>query len=62
MPLDISALSSISASLDELIARLEHIAKQGGEEDEAAGEVLEVERTLRTSSRRLNKILRQITR
>ena len=59
--LDISTLGSISASLDDLNTRLSEIADNAGENDEAAIDLLEVERLLRTANRRLTKILRQAT-
>jgi hypothetical protein len=62
MPLDSTALSSLSASLDELTSRLRNLAEAGEEEDEDRGELLEVERQLRTAARRLEKIVRRASR
>jgi len=59
--LDISALGSISASLDDLHLRLSEIADNATDNDDIANELLEVERLLRTASRRLTKVLRQAT-
>jgi len=62
MPLDSTALSSLSASLDDLTSRLRNLADTGDEEDEDRGELLEVERQLRTAARRLEKIVRRASR
>lgn len=55
MPLDVNALDSLSASLDDLVDRLGSIAREAGDEDEIAIELREVERQLETASRRLVK-------
>lgn len=62
MPLDRSALSSLSASLDDVTARLGAVARDAGDEDEAVVEVFEVERQLQTACRRLDKILHRLSR
>jgi len=62
MPLDKNALSSLSASLDDLTVRLGEVAREAGEDDDALIEVLEVERQLQTAVRRLTKILRRVER
>lgn len=62
MPLDHNALSSLSASLEDLTARLGEVARQAGDDDDALIEVLEVERQLQTACRRLTKILRRVDR
>ncbi len=60
MPLDQNALSSLSASLDDLTTRLGEVARQAGDDDDALIDVLEVERQLQTAGRRLTKILRRV--
>ncbi len=62
MTLDKNALSSLSASLVDLTNRLGDVARDAGEDDDALIEVLEVERQLQTASRRLEKILRRVSR
>ncbi len=62
MPLDQNALSSLSASLDDLTTRLGEVARQAGDDDDALIDVLEVERQLQTAGRRLTKILRRVDR
>lgn len=62
MPLDKSTLSSLSASLNDLTNRLGEVARTAGEDDDALTELLEVERQLQTATRRLEKILRRVTR
>jgi hypothetical protein len=62
MPLDVSALDSISATLDELTARLGQLADATGSDDDALLDLREVERQLQTCSRRLAKIVRSTTR
>ncbi len=62
MPIDTTALSSISATLDDLTNRLGQLAREANEEDEDRGELLEVERQLQIAGRRLDKLLRRATR
>lgn len=62
MTLDKNALSSLSASLVDLTNRLGDVARDAGEDEDALIDVLEVERQLETASRRLEKILRRISR
>ncbi|MEM7272924.1 MAG: hypothetical protein AAF547_07605 [Actinomycetota bacterium] len=62
MPLDNNALSSLSASLDDLTARLGGVARDADVEDDAVLEVLEVERQLQTAGRRLEKIVHRLSR
>ncbi len=62
MPLDHSTLSSLSASLDDITNRLGELARSAGEDDDALVELLEVERQLQTSGRRLEKIVRRVGR
>ncbi len=59
MPLDHTALSSLSASLEDLTQRLGAIAAQANDSDDDRNEVLEVERQLQTAGRRLEKITRR---
>ncbi len=60
MPLDSSALGSVSLSLEDLLHRLRDLAAETNEDDEIASELREVERQLDTASRRLQKALRRI--
>ncbi|MEM8924708.1 MAG: hypothetical protein AAGD35_14490 [Actinomycetota bacterium] len=60
MSLDASALGSISYTLDDLVRRIGEVADGATEDDEALGELREVERQLQTSVRRLNKVVRRI--
>ncbi len=62
MPLDTSALSALSATLDELTTRLGEVSRGADPEDDALSDLLEVERQLQTSSRRLTKIVTRVTR
>ncbi len=55
MPLDVSALGSLSTTLEELVQRLAELAADVGEDDEIGIELREVERQLHTASRRLTK-------
>ncbi len=55
MPLDVNALESLSASLDDLVRRLGSIAREAGDDEEIGVELREVERQLETASRRLVK-------
>ncbi len=55
MPLDVNALDSLSATLDDLVNRLAVIATDAGDDDEIAIELREVGRQLETTSRRLVK-------
>ena len=60
MPLDSSALGSVSLSLEDLLHRLRDLAAETNEDDEIASELREVERQLDTASGRLQKALRRI--
>lgn len=60
MPLDSSALGSVSLSLEDLLQRLRDLTAQTHEDDEIASELREVERQLDMASRRLQKALRRI--
>ncbi|MEM9561235.1 MAG: hypothetical protein AAGA93_01370 [Actinomycetota bacterium] len=62
MPIDATALSSLSATLDDLTSRLGQLAAQADEDDDERGELLEVERQLLTANRRLEKLLRRASR
>lgn len=62
MALDKNALSSLSASLDDLTTRLGEVARSAGEDEDALIEVLEVERQLTTARRRLEKIVHRLSR
>lgn len=60
MPLDTSALGSVSLSLEDLLMRLRELASDTHEDDEIASELREVERQLDMASRRLQKALRRL--
>lgn len=62
MPIDTTALSSISATLDDLTTRLGQLARDAHEDDEDRGELLEIERQLQIAGRRLDKLLRRSSR
>ena len=62
MPLDKNTLSSLSSSLGDLTSRLGEVARAAESDDEALIELLEVERQLETAGRRLEKILRRVSR
>ena len=58
MAIDYHVLSSLAATLDDIVNRLGEQARAAGEHDEAAIDLQEVERQLMTASRRLNKVAR----
>ena len=60
MPLDSSALGSVSLTLEDLVKRLRELAGDTAEDDEIASELREVERQLHMASRRLQKALRRL--
>ncbi len=60
MPLDSSALGSVSLTLEDLVKRLRELAADTAEDDEIASELREVERQLHMASRRLQKALRRL--
>ena len=60
MALDGNALSSISATLDELVDRIGRLAHDADDDEDALVELREVERQLQTSARRLTKIVRRV--
>lgn len=62
MALDLSALASLSSSLDELTLRIGQQAAACDEKDEAGLALRELERQLEASARRLTSILRQARR
>lgn len=62
MPIDSTALSSLSATLDDLTERLGQLAMDAHEDDEDRGELLEVQRQLQIAGRRLDKLLRRTSR
>lgn len=62
MPIDHTALNSLSSSLDGLTSRLGELARDSDEDDDDRGDLLEVERQLQTAGRRLEKILRRRAR
>jgi hypothetical protein len=61
MPLDASALDSLSTSLEDLVIRLAELSEDIDEDDEIGIELREVERQLHTASRRLAKATRRST-
>lgn len=62
MSLDKNALSSLSASLADLTSRIGDVARDAGGDEDALLDVLEVERQLQTAARRLEKIVRRISK
>jgi len=60
VPLDTSALGSVSLSLEDLLARLRELSTDTHEDDEIGSELREVERQLDMASRRLQKALRRL--
>lgn len=52
-------LSSVATRLHELVGRVEEIANRLGadEKDDVGPELFEVERTLRSAERRLNRVM-----
>lgn len=62
MPLDVSALGSLSSSLDELAGRLDQLARECGPDDDTGIELRDVHRAMEASARRLAAILRQASR
>lgn len=62
MPIETTALSSLSATLDDVTQRLGQLARAADDEDEDRGELLEVERQLQIAGRRLDKLLRRTSR
>lgn len=54
-------LSSAASTLDELIIRLVAIADEhrGGRDDHIAADIDQIERSLRTASRKLERLLRR---
>jgi len=61
MPIDTNALGSIAASLEDLNKHLSELIQSSGEDDDSIVEILEVERHLETSARRLTQIMRKLT-
>lgn len=62
MVLDVNALGSLSATLDDLTARIGQLADGSDADDEAVLELREVERQLQATSRRLATVLRRVKR
>lgn len=58
MAVDYHLLSSLSASLDDLVRRLGEVARTADDDNDPVVDLLEVERQLTTASRRLAKITR----
>lgn len=58
---DLARLASMATTLDELVERIEEVGNQltGSKRDSLAHDIFEVERSLRTAQRRLNKVIRQ---
>lgn len=57
-----SQLSSAASTLDELIQRLVAIADEnrGGPDDHVTADLDQVERSLRTASRKLDRLIRRL--
>lgn len=60
MPINASALGSLSLTLQEMVDRLGELAAGVGDDDEIGGELREVQRQLHTASRRLDKAVRRL--
>ena len=60
MTLDVNALDSISATLQELTDRIGQLVEASNDDEDALAELREVERQLQTSTRRLAKIVRRV--
>ncbi len=58
---DVSALGSISLSLEEIIERLRDLSQDLDDDDEIGSELKEVERQLHMAWRRLDKAMRRAT-
>lgn len=58
MAIDYHLLSSLSATLDDLVARIGELARTADDDDDGAIDLQEVERQLTTASRRLTKVAR----
>lgn len=59
LTIDVSALGSVTLSLEELIDRLRDLYRHSNEDDEVGSELREVERQLQMASRRLEKAMRR---
>jgi len=57
--IDYHALTSLSATLDDVVRRIGELARTAGDDDDAAVDLQEVERQLTTASRRLTKVVRR---
>lgn len=58
MAIDRHLLSSLSSTLDDVVARIGEVARAADETDEGAIDLREIERQLMTASRRLAKVAR----
>lgn len=59
MAIDYHLLSSLSATLDDVVSRIGELSRTADEDDEAAIDLQEIERQLTTASRRLTKVIRR---
>lgn len=59
MAIDVSALGSISLTLEEIVERLRDLSRNVDDDDEVGSELKEVERQLHMASRRLEKAMRR---
>jgi len=57
--IDYHVLSSLSATLDDVVNRVGELARTADEDDDAAIDLQEIERQLTTASRRLAKVVRR---
>ncbi len=57
--IDYHLLSSLSATLDDVVSRIGELSRTADEDDEAAIDLQEIERQLTTASRRLTKVIRR---
>lgn len=58
---DLARLASMATTLDDLVERIEEVGNQltGSKRESLAHDIFEVERSLRSAQRRLNKVVRQ---
>lgn len=57
---DLARLASMATTLDDLVERIEEVGNQftGSKRESLAHDIFEVERSLRSAQRRLNKVVR----
>lgn len=60
MSISASSLSSIGATLDDLVRRVRVAADDLGPDDDVGAELIEVERQLQATARRLTRLTRRL--